>query len=161
MHSCLPHAHTSSDCIAACLSRGHVSRKPPCGVLATPLLPCRFDVLFNGSTSQRWLSTAPGLPATHWFQLRCVLQQPLVVLSPNSKLSGCLHLVAHERQSYDIHLELQAPPIGPGMPVQQVRPVTSIRLLVCSPPVAATVCFLPCVSVCHGTPGSAASCCCI
>jgi len=80
----------------------------------------RFDVLFNGSTSQRWLSTAPGLPATHWFQLRCVLQQPLVILAPNSKLSGCLHLVAHERQSYDIHLELEAPPIGPGMPAQKV-----------------------------------------
>jgi hypothetical protein len=79
-----------------------------------------FDVLFNGSTSQRWLSTAPGLPATHWFQLRCVLQQPLVVLTPNSRLSGCLRLVAHERQSYDIHLELEAPPIGPGMPPQKV-----------------------------------------
>lgn len=80
-----------------------------------------FDVLFNGSTSQRWLSTAPGLPATHWFQLRCVLQQPLVVLTPNSRLSGCLRLVAHERQSYDIHLELEAPPIGPGMPPQKAR----------------------------------------
>lgn len=79
-----------------------------------------FDVLFDGSTSQRWLSTAPGLPATHWFQLRCVLQQPLVVLTPNSRLSGCLHLVAHERQSYDIHLELEAPPVGPGMPAQKV-----------------------------------------
>lgn len=80
-----------------------------------------FDVLFDGSTSQRWLSTAPGLPSTHWFQLRCVLQQPLVVLTPNSKLTGCLHLVAHERQSYDIHLELEAPPVGPGMPPQKVR----------------------------------------
>lgn len=100
------------------------------GVLATCLPaahPCTlhgvatwFDVLFNGSTSQRWLSTAPGLPATHWFQLRCVLQQPLVVLTPNSKLTGCLRLVAHERQSYDIHLELEAPPIGPGMPAQKV-----------------------------------------
>lgn len=25
-----------------------------------------FDVLFDGSQSQRWLSTAPGLPITHW-----------------------------------------------------------------------------------------------
>lgn len=50
-----------------------------------------------------------------------MLQQPLVILAPNSKLSGCLHLVAHERQSYDIHLELEAPPIGPGMPAQKVR----------------------------------------
>jgi histone-arginine methyltransferase CARM1 len=79
-----------------------------------------FDVLFDGTTSQRWLSTAPGLPSTHWFQLRCVLQQPLVVLTPNSRLTGCLRLVAHERQSYDIHLELEAPPVGPGMPAQKV-----------------------------------------
>lgn len=26
-----------------------------------------FDVLFNGTTVQRWLSTAPGLPTTHWW----------------------------------------------------------------------------------------------
>ena len=25
-----------------------------------------FDVLFDGSASQRWLSTSPGLPITHW-----------------------------------------------------------------------------------------------
>lgn len=99
----------------------------PCCVFLCAAHPCTlhgvatwFDVLFNGSTSQRWLSTAPGLPGTHWFQLRCVLQQPLVVLTPNSRLSGCLRLVAHERQSYDIHLELEAPPIGPGMPAQKV-----------------------------------------
>jgi hypothetical protein len=107
---------------------------PGCPALLLPLLPsctahpCTlhgvatwFDVLFDGTTSQRWLSTAPGLPSTHWFQLRCVLQQPLVVLTPNSRLTGCLRLVAHERQSYDIHLELEAPPVGPGMPAQKVR----------------------------------------
>ena len=25
-----------------------------------------FDVLFDGCGGQRWLSTAPGLPTTHW-----------------------------------------------------------------------------------------------
>ena len=35
---------------------------------------CWFDVLFGGTTQQTWLSTAPGMPPTHWFQLRCVLQ---------------------------------------------------------------------------------------
>jgi type I protein arginine methyltransferase len=25
-----------------------------------------FDVLFNGSSSQRYLTTAPGQPTTHW-----------------------------------------------------------------------------------------------
>ena len=28
-----------------------------------------FDVLFQGSTKQTWLSTAPGLPTTHWSAL--------------------------------------------------------------------------------------------
>eukprot|EP00775_Hariotina_reticulata_P011763 gene11763-11908_t len=82
-------------------------------------IACWFDVLFNGTSSQRWLSTAPGLPTTHWFQLRCCLQQPLLLLTPNTRLTGTLRLLAHERQSYDVHLELVAPPISPGMPVQQ------------------------------------------
>ena len=29
-------------------------------------IACWFDVLFDGSTTQRWLSTAPGQPTTHW-----------------------------------------------------------------------------------------------
>ena len=29
-----------------------------------------FDVLFDGSQVQRWLSTAPGLPITHWCALK-------------------------------------------------------------------------------------------
>lgn len=37
-------------------------------------LACWFDVQFSGSEQQPWLSTAPGMPPTHWFQLRCVLQ---------------------------------------------------------------------------------------
>lgn len=77
-----------------------------------------FDVLFKGSTSQRWLSTAPGLPTTHWFQLRCVLRQPLAV-NAGDQVTGLLHLVAHERQSYDIYLNLTAPPLQSGFPSQQ------------------------------------------
>ncbi|WIA28253.1 hypothetical protein OEZ86_010808 [Tetradesmus obliquus] len=80
---------------------------------------CWFDVLFNGSSSQRWLSTAPGLPTTHWFQLRCCLQQPLLVLTPNTQLRGSMRLVAHARQSYDVHVELHAPPVAPGMAPQK------------------------------------------
>ena len=82
-----------------------------------------FDVLFDGSGSgdasspppsssssrQRWLSTAPGLPTTHWFQLRCVLREPLVVSGPGAVIEGELVLEAHERQSYDVHLSLSLP----------------------------------------------------
>lgn len=109
-----PHTHP----LSLCHQHNTINPAHPCTLHGVATW---FDVLFNGTTSQRWLSTAPGLPATHWFQLRCVLQQPLVLLTPNSRVSGCLHLVAHERQSYDIHLELEAPPVSPGMPVQKVR----------------------------------------
>ena len=78
-----------------------------------------FDVLFQGSTIQKYLSTAPGLPVTHWFQLRCVLEEPLQVSVPGVTISGSLRLVAHAKQSYDLHLHLQAPPAGPGLPVQE------------------------------------------
>ncbi|KAL0679311.1 hypothetical protein Bca4012_007292 [Brassica carinata] len=31
-------------------------------------LACWFHVLFDESTVQRWLTTAPGAPTTHWYQ---------------------------------------------------------------------------------------------
>lgn len=57
------------------------------------------------STVQRWLTTAPGAPTTHWYQLRCVLSQPLYVM-PGQEITGHLHMVAHKAQSYTIHLTL-------------------------------------------------------
>lgn len=80
-------------------------------------LACWFDVLFGGTTAERWLSTAPGLQTTHWFQLRCVLQQPLAVQA-GATVTGELRLVAHERQSYDIHVTLQAPGLQADAPAQ-------------------------------------------
>eukprot|EP00887_Chlorella_sp_A99_P004236 scaffold15.g4236.t1 len=80
-----------------------------------------FDVLFDGSQSQRWLSTAPGLPITHWFQLRCVLDAPLVISRPGATVSGELLLRAHARQSYDVALVLRAPPTVPGDAEQESR----------------------------------------
>lgn len=67
-----------------------------------------FDVFFNGTTNPLWLSTAPGQPVTHWYQIRCVLKTPLYVLGP-CQLNGSLRLVAHNRQSYTVHVQLQAP----------------------------------------------------
>ncbi len=77
-----------------------------------------FDVFFNGAACPTWLSTAPGLTTTHWFQLRCVLQQPLFVMQRDTVLKGTLRLVAHARQSYDVHVTLVAPPLQPGLPPQ-------------------------------------------
>ena len=62
----------------------------------------------------RWLTTAPGMPTTHWFQLRCVLEQPVEV-GAGEVLQGELHLQAHNRQSYDIYVTLEAP-AAPGRP---------------------------------------------
>jgi hypothetical protein len=57
------------------------------------------------STVQRWLTTAPGSPTTHWYQLRCVLSQPIYVMA-GQEITGRLHLIAHNAQSYTIYLTL-------------------------------------------------------
>ncbi|XP_076891736.1 putative histone-arginine methyltransferase 1.3 [Bidens hawaiensis] len=76
-------------------------------------LACWFDVLFNGSTVQRWLTTAPGAPTTHWYQLWCVLSQPIYVM-PGQEITGRLHMIAHSAQSYTINLTMSAKMWGPG-----------------------------------------------
>ncbi|GIL64457.1 hypothetical protein Vafri_18372 [Volvox africanus] len=81
-------------------------------------LACWFDVFFAGAQQPVWLTTAPGMPTTHWFQLRCVLQQPLLVTAPHTRITGRLHLVAHARQSYDIYLTLTMQSLQPGQPPQ-------------------------------------------
>ncbi|KAA3481037.1 putative histone-arginine methyltransferase 1.3 [Gossypium australe] len=76
-------------------------------------LACWFDVLFNGSAVQRWLTTAPGAPTTHWYQIRCVLSQPIYVLA-GQEITGRLHMIAHNAQSYTMYLSLSAKMWGPG-----------------------------------------------
>uniref|UniRef100_A0A7N0ZRA8 type I protein arginine methyltransferase n=1 Tax=Kalanchoe fedtschenkoi TaxID=63787 RepID=A0A7N0ZRA8_KALFE len=77
-------------------------------------LACWFDVLFDGSTVQRWLTTAPGSPTTHWYQIRCVLSQPLYVMA-GQEITGNLHMVAHNAQSYTMYLTLSTKMWGPGL----------------------------------------------
>ncbi|XP_010259609.1 PREDICTED: probable histone-arginine methyltransferase CARM1 isoform X2 [Nelumbo nucifera] len=76
-------------------------------------LACWFDVLFNGSTVQRWLTTAPGSPTTHWYQLRCILSQPIYVMA-GQEITGRFHMVAHNAQSYTIYLTMSAKMYGAG-----------------------------------------------
>jgi histone-arginine methyltransferase CARM1 len=59
------------------------------------------------STVQRWLTTAPGAPTTHWYQLRCVLSQPIYVMA-GQEITGRLHMIAHNAQSYTIYLTLSS-----------------------------------------------------
>ncbi|XP_057476954.1 probable histone-arginine methyltransferase 1.3 [Actinidia eriantha] len=89
-------------------------------------LACWFDVLFNGSTVQRWLTTAPGAPTTHWYQLRCVLPQPLYVM-PGQEITGRLHMVAHHAQSYTIYLTLAVKSWGPGAEQGSVLQASSCK----------------------------------
>ncbi|XP_063703470.1 histone-arginine methyltransferase CARMER-like isoform X2 [Culicoides brevitarsis] len=67
-----------------------------------------FDVEFGGSQSSVWLSTAPTEPLTHWYQVRCLLQTPILV-KQGQILTGYVTLTANKRQSYDvaIHLKLE------------------------------------------------------
>ncbi|KAM6545175.1 hypothetical protein CsatB_025911 [Cannabis sativa] len=90
-------------------------------------LACWFDVLFNGSTVQRWLSTAPGAPTTHWYQLRCVLSQPLYVMA-GQEITGQLRMVAHNAQSYTLYLTLSAKMWGPGADQGGVIQTSSCKL---------------------------------
>ncbi|XP_020591017.1 probable histone-arginine methyltransferase CARM1 [Phalaenopsis equestris] len=76
-------------------------------------LACWFDVLFDGSSVQRWLTTAPGSPTTHWYQMRCVLSQPMYVMA-GQEITGRLQLVAHSSQSYTIHLTMSVKMWGPA-----------------------------------------------
>ncbi|VDP23257.1 unnamed protein product [Soboliphyme baturini] len=52
-----------------------------------------------------WLSTAPSEPLTHWYQVRCLIDYPLLG-QLGSKCSGRLVLSANARQSYDVELEM-------------------------------------------------------
>ena len=63
---------------------------------------CRFDVVFDGSNSKLTLTTAPGAPATHWQQMRCLFQQPLSVRDGDC-LVGKVTLRATRQQSYIAH----------------------------------------------------------
>ncbi|KAG6531379.1 probable histone-arginine methyltransferase CARM1 [Zingiber officinale] len=90
-------------------------------------LACWFDVLFDGSSVQRWLTTAPGAPTTHWYQLRCVLAQPIYVMA-GQEITGRLHLVSHSAQSYTIYLTMSAKMWGPGAEQGGILQTSSCKL---------------------------------
>ncbi|KAL5487332.1 hypothetical protein EMCRGX_G019921 [Ephydatia muelleri] len=64
-----------------------------------------FDVCFRGSQQTVWLSTAPSQPLTHWYQVRCLFRNPIVCRC-GQEITGFIYMVANERQSYDIKIEL-------------------------------------------------------
>lgn len=56
-----------------------------------------FDAVFRGSDPQNQviLSTAPEAPATHWYQTRLLLREPVGV-NKGQKLTGLLKLIANK-----------------------------------------------------------------
>ncbi|XP_057531192.1 probable histone-arginine methyltransferase CARM1 [Amaranthus tricolor] len=76
-------------------------------------LACWFDVLFDESSVPRLLITATGYPTIYWFKLRCLLAKPLYVMA-GQEITGHLHMVAHDNQSYTLYLELSAEMCGAG-----------------------------------------------
>lgn len=64
-----------------------------------------FDVAFLGQSNHVYLSTAPQEPLTHWYQVRCLLPNPVFVRA-GQKVSGSVTLHANQRQSYDVEMEV-------------------------------------------------------
>jgi histone-arginine methyltransferase CARM1 len=65
-----------------------------------------FDVAFIGTGATVWLSTSPTEPLTHWYQVRCLLEQPIFV-KEGQMLSGRVIMQANMKQSYDVTIECQ------------------------------------------------------
>merc|ERR1719449_399953 len=63
-----------------------------------------FDVAFIGTGATVWLSTAPTEALTHWYQVRCLLQNPILV-KQGQVLTGKVLMVANMKQSYDVTIE--------------------------------------------------------
>lgn len=70
-----------------------------------------FDLLFEGSQKTVLLSTAPWCPGTHWYQIRFMLETPLVVHA-GQHLEGMLTMDANNLQSYYIKLRMQIQETG-------------------------------------------------
>lgn len=67
-----------------------------------------FDVAFLGSSEAVWLSTSPTETLTHWYQVRCLLQNPILVKQGQTLMGKCV-LRCNTRQSYDVDIELNIP----------------------------------------------------
>lgn len=67
-----------------------------------------FEVGFLGSDYAVWLSTSPTEPLTHWYQVRCLVEKPVLV-KQGQTLTGHVKLRCNNRQSYDVDIELNIP----------------------------------------------------
>ncbi|XP_025110690.1 histone-arginine methyltransferase CARMER-like isoform X1 [Pomacea canaliculata] len=67
-----------------------------------------FEVGFLGTDYAVWLSTSPTEPLTHWYQVRCLVETPVLV-KQGQTLTGHVRLRCNTRQSYDVDIEINIP----------------------------------------------------
>ena len=80
-----------------------------------------FDVLFDGTSVKHVLSTAPTEPATHWYQCRLVLREPLAV-NARQRIKGSLRMQANASYSYDLTLTMGIA----GVTTEAGEPIASV-----------------------------------
>jgi histone-arginine methyltransferase CARM1 len=79
-----------------------------------------FDVSFPGADAVSVLTTAPGSPATHWYQCRLLLREPLAV-NVGQRVAGELRMRANAKYSYDLTLAMRL--VGSEATTADGRPV--------------------------------------
>jgi hypothetical protein len=67
-----------------------------------------FDAIFKGSESYVTLQTGPLHPATHWYQTRFLLREPLGV-NKGQLVEGTLKMVANREQTFNVNLKVSIP----------------------------------------------------
>ncbi len=67
-----------------------------------------FDAMFKGSQNFVTLQTGPNAPATHWYQTRMLLREPLAV-NRGQLINGYLKMRANNEQTYDVTLKAEVP----------------------------------------------------
>lgn len=67
-----------------------------------------FDAIFKGSETYITLSTGPNSAATHWYQTRLLLKEPLGV-NKGQLVQGHLKMMANKEQTYDVSIDVEIP----------------------------------------------------
>jgi len=67
-----------------------------------------FDAIFKGSTAYVTLQTGPTAPATHWYQTRLLLKEPLAV-NKSQLVNGYIRMRANREQTFDVSIKVDLP----------------------------------------------------
>ena len=70
-----------------------------------------FDAYFDGTDQQHILHTGPHHPATHWYQTRLLLPEPLGV-NRTQTINCTLNMLANAEQTYDTSICVTIPQLG-------------------------------------------------